>query len=68
MYQKQKKFKEAINDYSKSIQLIPNGTAYYNRGLCYFNINNSNKGCEDMKLAIKWGVEQAKEYLEKNCK
>jgi tetratricopeptide (TPR) repeat protein len=68
IFYKQEKFKHAIESYTLSIQLDPNsGSYYYNRGLSYFQLDDRFNACKDMELAFQLNIEQAGNFLKKNC-
>lgn len=49
----QKKYEKAIPHFDKACKYyIRNPEAFYYRSLCYFNLNNNDKGCTDLRLAF----------------
>ncbi len=68
VFYKQEKYQHAIESYSVSIQLDPGlGSYYFNRGLAYFQLNDRIKACMDMETALRLKVEQAENFLKRNC-
>jgi len=62
-------FLSAAADYTKIISLQPNnGNAYYNRGICYVNINLKVSACDDLNHAGELGFFEAYEVINKFCK
>ncbi|GBC61624.1 hypothetical protein DENIS_2586 [Desulfonema ishimotonii] len=56
--------KEAIRLLSLAIELDPKATqAYYNRGIVYKKMEDSQKALNDLQVAARLGHEKAKEYL-----
>jgi Flp pilus assembly protein TadD len=61
-------FLSAAADYTKVISLQPgNGNAYYNRGICYANINLKDNACDDLNRAGELGFFEAYEVIRKYC-
>ena len=59
----------AIEDYSKAIQLYPAmGDAYFNRGLVLIYLKDKEKGCIDLSRAGELGVKDAYSVIGKYCK
>lgn len=51
----------AIADYTSAIKMNANyGEAYYNRGIAKFNAGLKDSGCNDMNMAVKFKVKEAK--------
>jgi tetratricopeptide (TPR) repeat protein len=68
-YTIQKKYKEALADYKRTILLNPNlPEAYFNRGVCYYYTERQDSACIDWKKAALMGYATAKDYSEKYCK
>ena len=42
--------------------------AYYNRGICYANLNLKNNACEDFTKAGELGLYDAYEVIKEYCK
>jgi hypothetical protein len=42
-------------------------TAYYNRGICYANIDLKNNACSDFTKAGELGMFEAYEVIKKYC-
>jgi protein O-mannosyl-transferase len=57
-----KKYGEALQDYSKAIELNPSGSHYLNRSLCYYNLGDIIKAKEDARLAMQKGAFVSEEY------
>ena len=59
---------EAINQYTKSLELYPNlKEAYFNRGLVLIFLKDKEKGCIDLSKAGELGVEDAYSVIKKYC-
>jgi len=64
-----KKYKEAIDDYSMTLQMNPSlADAYFNRGVCYLYLQQIDPACSDWKKASGMGYEKAGELMVKYCK
>ena len=64
-----KKYTEGIQDFSTVIRLDSlNGSAYINRGLCYYNLKDSIHSCQDWKKATQFQLKKAEEFLTKHCR
>ncbi len=60
----QKRYKDAIADFEKAVELNPNyADAYFNLGKTYFLLNDEDKACEYYKLAEKHGRPNLEDYL-----
>ena len=54
VYEKEKKYNEAIDNYKISIQLNePNSFVIYRIGLCYLNLDNYKLGIKYLKKSIR---------------
>lgn len=61
---KNKNFKEAINFYTKSIQIDPKSSIYYsNRALAYFQLKDFHNAKEDAKTSIEIDPKIIKPYV-----
>lgn len=58
-------FKDALKKYTVSINIIPNGEVYCQRGLANQALGNKENASKDFSTAIKLGNKQAVEYLRK---
>lgn len=58
------KFKNAIEDYTRVIEIKEIPVAYYNRGLCYMQLGMKQEGCKDIKKSAELGYSVKKELLE----
>lgn len=59
---------KAIADYDKSIELDSNeSVAYFNRGLAKARFSYTYDACYDLKMAVKLGIEQAKDVYLSSC-
>ena len=59
---------EAINAYSKAIELYPYlAEAYYNRGLIQVFLKDREKGCIDISTAGELGIKDAYSVIKKYC-
>jgi tetratricopeptide (TPR) repeat protein len=68
-YTFQKKYREALADYAKTIEMNPDlSEAYFNRGVCYYYTQHIDSACIDWSKAAAMGYETAKNYSEKFCK
>ena len=62
-----KKYKEALADFEKAIELKPDyADAYFNLGRTYFLLNDTDKACENYKLAAQYGRPNLEDFL-KRC-
>lgn len=62
-----KKYKEAVADFEKAIELKPDyADAYFNLGRTYIMMNDKDKACEYYKLAAQYGRPNLDDYL-KRC-
>ena len=62
----EKKYKDAITDFEKAIELKPDyADAYFNIGRVYFLLNDEEKACEYYKLADHYGRPNLEDYLRK---
>lgn len=61
---------EAIKDYDKAIEINPNqGLFYFNRAISKNKkMELKESGCNDLKIAIKLGYEEANRELMISCK
>lgn len=61
------KYKDAIVDFEKAIELKPDyANAYFNLGRTYYLLNDEDKACEYYQLAAKYGRPNLEDYL-KRC-
>ena len=61
------KYKDAIADFEKAIELKPDyADAYFNLGRTYYLLNDEDKACEYYQLAAKYGRPNLEDYL-KRC-
>lgn len=64
-----KKYKKAIEYYSKSYALDPiNIDALYNRAAVYYELNQNEKACNDLQELAKLGQTNGKNLYQKYCK
>ena len=62
-----KKFKDAIADFEKAIELKPDfADAYFNIGRAYILLNDEDRACEYYTLAAQYGRPNLEDYL-KRC-
>jgi tetratricopeptide (TPR) repeat protein len=59
---------EAIADYDKAINLKQKGEYFFNRGVSKINLNRFPDGCNDFKMALSKGFQQAKSMIETYCR
>ena len=63
-----KDFTGAIADYSKAIEIDPEGAdAYYYRGLVKLILGQKDSGCLDLSKAGELGYSEAYEQIDKFC-
>jgi tetratricopeptide (TPR) repeat protein len=64
-----KNWNEAIQDFSKSIQLDPNQNPiiYMSRGLAKYEVNDFDGACEDFQTAKIRGDARAQKVIDKFC-
>ena len=58
------KFENAIEDYTRVIEIKEYPMAYYNRGLCYMQLGMKQDGCKDINKSAELGYSVKKELLE----
>ena len=57
-------YKQAIEAYSRAIELDPNDAwVYFNRGVAYDNLGDYQQAINDYKTAAKLGYKPAQDYL-----
>ena len=58
----------ALSDFNKALSLnSSNPLIYYNRGLAWFRLKNTSKGCKDFRKASSLGDSYADKTIEKYC-
>lgn len=63
------KYSDAWNDYSKAIELKEDfAVAYFNRGICAYNLGNQVPACADWAISSIYGWEDGSTFMEKYCK
>jgi tetratricopeptide (TPR) repeat protein len=63
-----KKYQEAVDNFSSSIQLNPDfGQAYFNRGYAKQFVNDMDGACKDWTTAAAKGYKSANSYLKQFC-
>ena len=63
------RYNEAVNDFSYILELQPDdGLAYYYRGLAYYSLNQTYKGCNDIEKASQLNVARAAQDLKELCR
>ncbi len=68
VYQSSRNYAKAIDAYEVCIALRPDfELAYFKRGLSKLEINQQERGCEDLQEALNLGYEEALMYLKKFC-
>jgi tetratricopeptide (TPR) repeat protein len=68
VYYKKEIYQKAIEAYTTSIDLDnTRGSGYFNRGLAFYKLGETEKACVDMKQALTYQVEAAQNFLLKNC-
>ena len=64
-----KKYAEALEDYNRTIKINPFlNEPYFNRGVCYFYVNQLEKACADWEKASSMGYKNANDLISKFCK
>lgn len=74
-YSKSGKYSEAITDFTKSLSMKPTNVMdysdwvknYFNRGVAYYNNNNTSSACKDWRQAYDLGYGSASTYLNSYC-
>jgi tetratricopeptide (TPR) repeat protein len=67
-YIKTEQYEKAVDYCNKAIlQDNTDGESYFYRGVSYIHLNKKEKGCEDLKHALKLGYDIAKIELQKYC-
>jgi len=67
IYYNQKKYDQALEDLSNSINIKSSADAYYIRGLVYENTNKIPEACLDFKAAAALGHKEANKIVDKYC-
>ena len=67
LYFDSRQYKKAIEDYNRVIEISQYPVAYYNRGICYINLNERSKGCQDILKAKELEYNVSNEVI-KGCK
>lgn len=68
-YGKTGRYKEALSDFNNYVKLNPNdGNGYFYRGQAYCMTGNIGTGCEDLHIADKMGVVEARGKISYWCK
>ena len=63
-----KNYQAAIEKYNESLKINPNrGATYYNRALCYENLENYSKAIEDYTEAITFNGSDLDAYNNRGC-
>ena len=58
----------ALSDFNKALSLnSSNPLIYYNRGLAWFKLKNTSKGCKDFRKASSLGDSYSDKIIEKYC-
>ena len=58
----------ALSDFNKALSLnSSNPLIYYNRGLSWFRLKNTSKGCKDFRKASSLGDSYSDKIVEKYC-
>ncbi|HON18771.1 MAG TPA: tetratricopeptide repeat protein [Salinivirgaceae bacterium] len=61
-------FREAIDDYTKAIDLDENiAEAYFNRGLTFLYLRETDRGCLDVSRAGQLGIVEAYNVIKRFC-
>ena len=64
-----KKYAEALEDYNRTIEINAFlAEPYFNRGVCYFYVNQLEKACADWEKASSLGYKNANDLISKFCK
>ncbi|HEY5771041.1 MAG TPA: hypothetical protein VIS75_00380, partial [Chitinophagaceae bacterium] len=51
-----KKYNEALADFTKAIQINPQGDYYLNRSYCYYQLNQLELAKADVRVAIQKNI------------
>lgn len=63
-----RRFREAISDFTEVIRLEPsNADAFLGRGSCHFQLNDTEKACQDWEKSYKLGKQGAGLLLDQHC-
>ncbi len=61
-------YKEAVQDYTKAIELDPKyAKPYYFRGLCKIKLGEKESGCLDLSKAGELGYDDAYDKIKELC-
>lgn len=64
-----KKYEEAIEDFTKAIEINPNfAMAYYNRGGVKNLTGDTDGACNDWRKALSLGLKDVLYFINQNCK
>ena len=61
-YFRLRKFKEAVSDYTKAIEIDPGGKAYYNRALALLRLGDFSRAVSDLDKAIRNDPKSSRAY------
>lgn len=50
-----KRYKDALSDFTRAIELNPLGEYFYNRSMCYFTLGDMTKAKSDVLVAVEKG-------------
>jgi len=62
LYNQYQKYHEALDDFTKAIQLNPQADYFLNRSRCYYLLGDISKAREDVRMALKKGLIISMEY------
>ena len=67
-YMKYQRWELAADDLSASLKAGPTAEAHYQRAICYYELKENNKACQDLKAAADLDHPEAPKMLERFCR
>lgn len=64
----QKKYTQAIEDYSSAIKVKPDGEFFFHRAECKDALQDKTAACDDLKMAFDLGYKKAGDKMKNYCK
>ncbi len=62
LYNQYQKYHEALADFTKAIEISPEGSYYLNRSRCYYLLGDTTKAKQDVQISLQKGVAVTAEY------
>lgn len=67
-YMKYQRWELAADDLSASLKASPTAEAHYQRAICYYELKENTKACQDLKAAADLQHPEAPKMLERFCR